>query len=91
MAQPLQSPLFHHYGGRGGSTFLDIPGLVWDTQLGIAQKGLFPMGRRLSFFSTGLAMDNHGQVCPGGYQTEVRPPFCEATSFVSVSCGDTVA
>ncbi len=33
-----------------GSTFLDIPGLVWDTQLGIAQKGLFPVGGRLSFF-----------------------------------------
>ncbi len=36
--------------GVDGSTFLDIPGLVWDTQLGIAQKGLFPVGGRLSFF-----------------------------------------
>ncbi len=27
--------------GVEGSTFLDIPGLVWDTQLGTAQKGLF--------------------------------------------------
>ncbi len=37
-------------GGRYGSTFLDIPGLVWDIQLGIAQNGLFPVGSRLSFF-----------------------------------------
>ncbi len=36
--------------GVDGSTLLDIPGLVWDTQLGIAQKGLFPVGGRLSFF-----------------------------------------
>ncbi len=36
--------------GVDGSTFLDIPGLVWDTQLGIAQKGLFSVGSRLSFF-----------------------------------------
>ncbi len=62
-----------------GLTLLDIPGLVWDTQLGIAQKGLFPVGGRLSFFSPSLATDNLGQVCPGGYQTGVYPPFCEAT------------
>ncbi len=36
--------------GVDGSTFLDIPGLVWDTELGIAQKGLFLVGGRLSFF-----------------------------------------
>ena len=36
--------------GVDGSIFLDIPGLVWDTQLGIAQKGLFPVGGRLLFF-----------------------------------------
>ncbi len=36
--------------GGDGLTFLYIPGLVWDTQLGIAQKGLFPVGGRLSFF-----------------------------------------
>ena len=40
--------------GGGGSTFLDIPGLMWDTQDGIAQKGLFPVGGRLSFFLPAL-------------------------------------
>ena len=36
--------------GVDGSTFLDIPGLVWDSQLGIAQKSHFPVGGRLLFF-----------------------------------------
>ncbi len=36
--------------GLDGLTFLDIPGLEWDTQLGIAQKGLFPVACRLSIF-----------------------------------------
>ncbi len=32
------------------STFLDMPGFVWDSHLGIAHKGLFPVCSRLSFF-----------------------------------------
>ncbi len=48
---PSPPPIPPNLGeGVDGSIFLDIPGLIWDTQLGIAQKGLFPVGVRLSFF-----------------------------------------
>ncbi len=51
MARPHHSPCYGGVGvGVDGSTFLDINGMVWDTQLGIAQNGLFPVGGRLSFF-----------------------------------------
>ncbi len=58
---------------------LDILGLVWDTQLVIAQKDLSPYGRQAVVFLTSLATDNLGPVCPRGEQTGVLPPFCEAT------------
>ncbi len=74
---------------------LDILGLVWDTQLVIAQKDLSPYGRQAVVFLTSLATDNLGPVCPRGEQTGVLPPFCEATPppptpLVFVSCGDSV-
>ncbi len=48
---PIISSYPTHLGeGVDGSTFLNITGLVWDTQPGRAQKGLFPVGGRLSFF-----------------------------------------
>ncbi len=81
-------------GGEGwvdGLTVLDIPGLVWDTQLGIAQKGFFPVGGRLSFFLPAWQRITLDKFCPGGYQTGVLPPFCEASPIVFVPCGDTVA
>ena len=46
----LSHPLWGGGGWVDGSTVLDIPGLVWDTQHGIAQKGLFPVSVRQSFF-----------------------------------------
>ncbi len=62
-----------------GSTVLDIPGLVWDTQLGIVQKGLFPVGGRLSFFLPAwqrITSDKYVlEVVRQGYSLPfVRPP-----------------
>ena len=47
-SSPLIPPILVE--GVVGSSFLNIPGLVWDTLLGISQKGLFPVGGRLLFF-----------------------------------------
>ena len=41
-----------------------------------------PCGRQAVVFPPSLAMDNLEQVCPGGDQTGVLPPFCEATPIV---------
>ena len=35
--------------------------------------------------------NNLGPVCPGGDQTGVLPPFCEATPILFISCGDCIA
>ncbi len=81
-------------GGGGGCGWVDLSGhswMVWGTQLGIAQKGLFPVGGRLSFFLPAWQRITSDKFVMVGYQTGVHPPVCEASPFVSVSCGDTIA
>ena len=49
---PITSSYSTHFGDGGGA-WVDLSGHSWpvcDTQLGITQKGLFPVGVRLSFF-----------------------------------------
>ncbi len=74
--------------------WVDLSGHSWSgvgyTAWDCTERSL-PCGRQVVVFPSGLATNNFGQVCPGGYQTGVYPPFCEASPFVSVSCGDSVA
>ncbi len=59
--------LSHPFYGVHGSAFLDIPCLVWDSQLRIAQKeDSFPVGGRLSFFQPAWV-----QIIPDQFVLEV--------------------
>ena len=95
-AGPMLSLRLTHYGtmGGGGEVWVDLSGHSW---LGVGYTAWNctewspPSGRQAVIFPHGLATNSLGLVCPGGYQTGVHPPFCEASPFVSVSCGDAVA
>ncbi len=70
----------------------------WGPCSGSGSAGRLELHRKVSslraadyHFPPSLPTNNLGQVCPGGYQTGVLPPFCEASPFVFVSYGDTVA
>ncbi len=87
---PAQSQQGARVQGVSHKRPLDILSQVWDSQLGIAQKGLFPVGSRLSLFPASLATDNLRPVSPRGDQTGVFPPFCESPPIATFSCGDSV-
>ena len=76
MAWTITSSYPTHFGGGGGHglTFLDIPGLVWDTVWNCTERAL-PCGRQAVIFPPSLATNNLRQICPGGDQTGVLPPF----------------
>ncbi len=92
MARPYHLLSSHPFWGKGG--WVDLSEHSWPgvgyTAWNCADRSL-PCGRQAVVFLPSLATDNLGQVCPGGYQTGVLPPFCEASPFVFVSYGDTVA
>ncbi len=89
---PLSPPISFFFFLGGG--WVDLSGHSWlgvgYTAWNCAERS-FPCGRQTVIFLPSLATNNLRQVCPGGYQTGVLPRFCEASPFVFVSCGDTVA
>ncbi len=81
--------------GVGVGGWVDLSGHSWlgeihSWELHRKVSSLWAAGCRFSS-PPSLATNNLGQVCPGGCQTGVHPPFYEASPFVSVSSGDAVA
>ncbi len=95
-AGPMLSLRLTHYGtmGGGGEVWVDLSGHSW---LGVGYTAWnytetsLPCGRQAVVFSHGLATNNLGQVLSWRLSTGVHAPFCEASPFVSISCGDAVA
>ncbi len=67
-------PLFGRWG-VDGSAYRDIPGLVWDQNLGMAVIGTFPVGGRLSLFLPAWQQITSDQFILGVVREDYSLPF----------------